>query len=275
MHYYKRNLGDYAKKAGRLTMLQHGAYNLLIDACYDRERFPTREEAIDWAWAASAAEIEAVEFVLRKFFTLTDGVYVQERIQQELDEFAAKSAKNKQIAHDRETKRARNVDEASPAVDESSPNQEPITINQEPEKQKPERVPRSADRFEDFWRAYPNKKGRKDAEATWRRKGLDAEADLIIADVRRREKHDRDWLKGYCPHGSTYVNAEGWRDGLPPTPLPQQPAQMQPSRQMQAIQNLLRVTPHESNEPANMVPLDAGNGFGSDLLALPPRLTGG
>ena len=137
MHYYKRNLGDYAKKAGRLTMLQHGAYNLLLDACYDRERFPTRDEAIDWAWAASAAEIEAVEFVLRKFFTLTDGVYVQERIQQELDEFAAKSAKNKQIAHDRETKRARNVDEASPAVDESSPNQEPRTTNQEPEKQKP------------------------------------------------------------------------------------------------------------------------------------------
>jgi len=143
------------------------------------------------------------------------------------------------------------------------------------QEQKHERVPRSAGRFEDFWQAYPNKKGRKDAEATWRRKGLDAEADTIIADVRRREKHDRDWLRGYAPHGSTYVNAEGWRDGLPPTPLPQQPAQMQPSRQMQAIQNLLRVTPHESNEPANLVHLDAGNGFGSDLLALPPRLAGG
>ena len=41
MHYYKRNLGDYAKKAGRLSMLEHGSYTLLIDACYDRERFPT------------------------------------------------------------------------------------------------------------------------------------------------------------------------------------------------------------------------------------------
>ena len=46
MHYYKRNLGDYAKKAGRLSMLQHGSYTLLIDACYDREQFPTLEEAI-------------------------------------------------------------------------------------------------------------------------------------------------------------------------------------------------------------------------------------
>jgi uncharacterized protein YdaU (DUF1376 family) len=49
MHYYKRNLGDYAKKAGRLTMLQHGAYTLpLIDSCYDRESSSTLEQAIDW-----------------------------------------------------------------------------------------------------------------------------------------------------------------------------------------------------------------------------------
>jgi len=53
MHYYKRNLGDYAKKAGRLTMLQHGAYTLLIDSCYDREVFPTLEQALEWTWHGS------------------------------------------------------------------------------------------------------------------------------------------------------------------------------------------------------------------------------
>lgn len=88
MHYYKRNLGDYAKKAGRLTMLQHGAYTLLIDACYDRESFPTRDDAIDWAWACSAEEIAAVDFVLAKFFTLdSDGRYTQKRIQEEISEY--------------------------------------------------------------------------------------------------------------------------------------------------------------------------------------------
>lgn len=84
MHYYKRNLGDYSKKAGRLSMLQHGAYTLLIDACYDREQFPTHKEAVDWTWASSAAEIEAVEFVLRKFFTLEDGVYKQPEIERDI-----------------------------------------------------------------------------------------------------------------------------------------------------------------------------------------------
>lgn len=143
MHYYKRNLGDYAKKAGRLSMLQHGAYTLLIDACYDREQFPTLDDAIDWTWASSPEEIQAVEFVLRKFFILEDGVYVQKRIQEEIAEFKQKSETNSRIAKQRETNRKSsnthqvNVDHESctnreHSVHEAPPNQEPITINQEP-----------------------------------------------------------------------------------------------------------------------------------------------
>jgi uncharacterized protein YdaU (DUF1376 family) len=139
VHYYKRNLGDYAKKAGRLSMLQHGAYTLLIDACYDREQFPTMAEAIDWTWASSTAEIEAVEFVLRKFFALEDGRYVQKRIQEEIADYHAKSETNTRIAAEREanrraknTKRERVADESSPPEHEPPPNQEPITINHQP-----------------------------------------------------------------------------------------------------------------------------------------------
>ena len=132
MHYYKRNIGDYAKKAGRLTMLQHGAYTLLLDACYDREQFPTREEAIDWLWASSTAEIEAVDFVLSKFFNLVDGRFVQNRIQEELAEYHEKSLNNKRIAQEREAKRREKSTKRAPVVNETPPNQEPITNNQEP-----------------------------------------------------------------------------------------------------------------------------------------------
>lgn len=135
MHYYKRNLGDYAKKAGRLSMLQHGSYTLLIDACYDREQFPTKDEAIEWTWASSQAEIEAVEFVLRKFFVLEYGVYVQKRIQEELAEYHEKSETNKRIANERETKRKENITNRVPVVNEPPPNHKPITSNQEPIKQ--------------------------------------------------------------------------------------------------------------------------------------------
>lgn len=85
MNHYKRDIGEYSKKAGRLSMLQHGAYTLLIDSCYDRERFPTYDEAIEWAWASTDKEIEAVEFVLHKFFVLENNlIYVQKSIQKEL-----------------------------------------------------------------------------------------------------------------------------------------------------------------------------------------------
>lgn len=133
MHYYKRNLGDYAKKAGRLSMLQHGAYTLLIDACYDREQFPTMDEAIDWTWASSTAEIEAVQFVLTKFFTLMpDGRYVQSRIEEELRDYQEMAAKNKRIAEERETNRKGKPTNRARTVNETPPNQEPLTINQEP-----------------------------------------------------------------------------------------------------------------------------------------------
>ena len=132
MHYYKRNLGDYAKKAGRLSLLQHGSYTVLIDSCYDREQFPTLEQAIEWTWADSVEEIEAVKFVLRKFFILEDGIYVQNRIREEIAEYHEKASINKQIAINRETKRKESNTNRERTVDEASPNQEPLTKNQEP-----------------------------------------------------------------------------------------------------------------------------------------------
>ncbi len=133
MHYYKRNLGDYAKKAGRLSMLQHGSYTLLIDSCYDREQFPTLDEAIEWTWASSKEERESVEFVLNKFFVKQeDGRYVQSRIEEELNEYHEKAITNKRIAEEREAKRKESKTNRERTVNESPPNHKPRTINQEP-----------------------------------------------------------------------------------------------------------------------------------------------
>lgn len=133
MHYYKRNLGDYAKKAGRLTMLQHGAYTLLIDSCYDREVFPTLEQAIEWTWASTEAEVEAVKFVLNRFFTLdNDGQYVQDRILAELLNYHKNADINKRIADEREAKRKEKRTNRAQDVDEPPPNQEPRTKNHKP-----------------------------------------------------------------------------------------------------------------------------------------------
>jgi len=108
----------------------------LIDACYDREIFPTLEQALDWCWAKDDAEIAAVKFVLTKFFTIEDGIYVQDRIREEIANYHNNAKTNKEIAIERERKRreAREGKKHEPCTveHESPPNQEPLTINQEP-----------------------------------------------------------------------------------------------------------------------------------------------
>lgn len=132
MHYYKRNIGDYHKKAGRLSMLQHGAYTLLIDSCYDREQFPTMDQAIEWTWASTEEEVQAVRFVLSRFFDEVDGIYIQKRIQEDLDKYHQNSATNKRIAIEREAKRREKSTKREQVVDEAPPNHKPITNNHKP-----------------------------------------------------------------------------------------------------------------------------------------------
>jgi uncharacterized protein YdaU (DUF1376 family) len=147
VHYYKRNIGDYYKKAGRLTMLEHGAYTLLMDACYDREQFPTAEQAIDWCGARGQDEIDAVNSVLAKFFSLKPNkTYFQQHISEVLSAYKEIGKQNKRIALQREsTKRARTVDDTltqrsrtdhalAPNHKPLTTNQEPLTNNQEPDK---------------------------------------------------------------------------------------------------------------------------------------------
>ena len=144
MHYFKRNIGDYHKKAGRLTMLQHGAYTLLLDSCYDREQFPTIDEALDWVWASSEAETEAVKFVLNKFFVNENGKFIQYRIQDELERYHKNASTNQRIAMEREAKRKEKRTKREPTVNEAPPNQEPLTTNQEPIKSKVDKIDHSA-----------------------------------------------------------------------------------------------------------------------------------
>ena len=172
-------------------MLQHGSYTLLIDACYDREQFPTMDEAIEWTWASSTAEIEAVQFVLRKFFTLEDGIYVQARIQEEIAEYHAKSETNQRIAIEREAKRREGFTKRAPGVNEPPPNQEPITNNHKPVNLKPTSASPPGgypEEFETAWDAYPPRPGasKKDSHKAWaarRKEGVPAEA--LLAGVQR------------------------------------------------------------------------------------------
>lgn len=231
MNYYKRHIGDYHKKAGRLSMLQHGAYTLLLDACYDREKFPTRDEAIDWCWASSQDEVAAVDFVLSKFFSLEDGRYVQSTISETVTNYQENALKNKQIAIEREQarklKREQYVHESARSVHESPPNHKPLTTNHKPIEDQKSIVdsdePTSdksdfvGDQFARFWKNYPTKKAKVAAEKAFRRltKGKKESqvrfwVDMILNyhfDCIDREEIGADQL-----HAATLINQRRWED---------------------------------------------------------------
>ncbi len=203
MHYYKRNLGDYAKKAGRLTMLQHGAYTLLIDSCYDREVFPTLEQAIEWTWASTEAEIEAVKFVLSRFFVLDkEGCYVQDRILEELLNYHKNADTNKRIADEREAKRREKRTNRTQIADEAPPNQEPITINHKPIKEKATVVACPPDVSPQVWQDWLQLRKSKKASVTETVvKGARAEAAKLNWTLDQ-------FLIEWCTRGSQGLKAE-------------------------------------------------------------------
>jgi len=90
MNYYERHLGDYARDAGHLTMLEHGAYTLLLDRYYTTEAGIPADQAYRVARARAKEEKQAVDTVLAEFFTPENGVWVKGRVQEEISKAQAK-----------------------------------------------------------------------------------------------------------------------------------------------------------------------------------------
>ncbi len=84
MNYYERHLGDYARDTGHLSMLEHGAYGLLLDRYYATEAPIPAAQVYRIARALSKLERAAVDAVLAEFFRLVDGGWTNARADAEI-----------------------------------------------------------------------------------------------------------------------------------------------------------------------------------------------
>ncbi len=84
MNYYERHLGDYAKDTAHLSMLEHGAYNLLLDRYYGTEAGIPAEQVYRVTRARTKDERAAVDAVLAEFFQLQDGAWTKGRCDEEI-----------------------------------------------------------------------------------------------------------------------------------------------------------------------------------------------
>lgn len=101
--WYPKYIGEYSRDTGTLNLMQHGAYNLLLDHYYSTGPLPAFEQCSSNASsngdlmpnhsglyilcrAMTKTEQDAVDFVLRKFFFILEGFYRHKRADKVIEE---------------------------------------------------------------------------------------------------------------------------------------------------------------------------------------------
>lgn len=86
MNYYRRYVGDYLRDTARLSVLEHGAYNLLLDYYYAEETpIPLDlDEVCRMVRAMRPDERKAIEKILSTYFNRESDGYHQKRVDEEI-----------------------------------------------------------------------------------------------------------------------------------------------------------------------------------------------
>lgn len=77
----------------------------------------------------------------------------------------------------------------------------------------------SEEGFDQFWKLYPKKKGRKDAAKAWAKLKPSEELRQTLITALGQQRVSEDWTKDrgrYIPNASTWLNGERWTDELLP-----------------------------------------------------------
>jgi uncharacterized protein YdaU (DUF1376 family) len=118
--WYARYVGDYQKKTAHLSIMQHGAYCLLLDWVYANQK-PLPANAVQLHRICRAfddAERDAIEFVLQEFFELTPKGFINKRALEEIERQESISEKRRNAALARYSKpenKQKNDDANAPA----------------------------------------------------------------------------------------------------------------------------------------------------------------
>ena len=119
-----------------LSMLEHGAYRLLMDAYYASEAPIPADDVYVIAKAITAPERKAVDKVLKKF-DLRDGVYVHKRIEEEIASYRMRSKTGSNNIRKRYPKHTETL---PPVARDSVPLGVVLASSHKPETQPPEQA---------------------------------------------------------------------------------------------------------------------------------------
>jgi uncharacterized protein YdaU (DUF1376 family) len=206
---------DYARDTGDLSILEHGAYRLLMDHYYSTgEPLSTDvDRLLRLCRATVESERAAVHFVLDKFFALGDDGYHHVRIDAELIKAAEKAEKCSRAGTVSATKRQQVTQQNGNGRSTEPPTEVQPSQSQSQSHKKKEPA---LTRFDDFWAVCPKKTGRGDAERAWPKACKLAAPDTLIAAMRAyaaTQPKDRTFTKTPGP----WLNGKHWLDeGIAP-----------------------------------------------------------
>lgn len=105
-------------------------------------------------------------------------------------------------------------------------------LNESVRTENPTDKPDPMEGFDQFWKLYPNGKGKQEAAAAWKKLKPDAELRQILMTALAQHSVSRDWIKDdgqYVPMASTWLNKKRYLDEVKPS------AQSTPPRQQSAV----------------------------------------
>ena len=207
VNFYKHYLGDYARDTASLSLLEHGAYRVLLDTYYATEApLPAdKRQLYTITKAMSAAEKRAVDKVVEKFFPVNgDGLRHNQRADKEIADANAYADAQAMRAHMRWHKQGQSLGNANHSHSQS----------------KPTPIPPSG-AFLRFWAAWPKgirKQSQGKCWAVWLKADLDQQAEAILAHVEAL-KASSDWQREggrFVPAPLVYLNQRRWEGAEAP-----------------------------------------------------------
>jgi uncharacterized protein YdaU (DUF1376 family) len=221
-------MGDYARDTTHLTMIEHGAYNILLDAYYSRRQpLPARKsENYRIAKAITKPERRAVDAVLESFFVQNgDGLRHNTRADREIEKWSRIAAKNRVTGSkggrpknpDANRNGFQNSRNVNPGANPGANPTETLSRVQSPESTTTRSNTLCADAhgvWDKFWAAYPRKTARQAArKALAKLKPDEAMLSRMLAAI-QKHKASEQWRRGVIPHASTWLNQRRWEDEL-------------------------------------------------------------
>ena len=198
MNYYQFHIGDYASHTRHLSPIEDIAYRRILDVYYLHER-PLNAGLTSVARQINMREYEEqIKIVLTEFFTLTDDGWVNQRADQEIQQYRAKI---EQASRAGKASAERRFNAGSTDV-QPTINHKPLTNTQI-----------DIDRFELFWKQYPRKIAKPNALKAWLKiKPNDTLSQKMIDAVKQQKLSDREIQ--FVPHAATWLNGNRWEDEI-------------------------------------------------------------